>query len=80
MVIFFVSFLHNRCQRFVLNGQSSNSKFVKAGIQQGSLLGPLFFLLYINNLPQGLISDAKLLLMIFPYFRLLTVRKLLIQY
>ena len=44
----------------VSNGQSSNWKFVKAGVSQGPILEPLFFLIYINNLPQGLISDPKL--------------------
>ena len=42
------SFLHNRRQRVVLDGQSSNWKFVKAGLLQGSVLGALFFLIYIT--------------------------------
>ena len=54
------SFLHNRYQRVVLNGQSSKWQNVNAGLPQGSVLGPLFFLIYINDLPQGLHSDVKL--------------------
>ena len=39
------SFLHNRCQRVVLNGQSSSWLSIRAGVPQGSVLGPLFFLI-----------------------------------
>ena len=54
------SFLHNRYQRVVLNGQSSKWQNVNAGVPQGLVLGPLFFLIYVNDLPQGLRSDVKL--------------------
>ena len=37
-------FLHDRRQRVVLNGKSSNWSTVRAGVPQGSVLGPLFFL------------------------------------
>ena len=37
------SFLNNRCQRVVLNGQSSVWKSVTAGVPQGSVLDPFFF-------------------------------------
>ena len=57
---FIKSFLHNRCQRVVLNGQSSSWLSIRAGIPQGSVLGPLFCLIYINDLPEGLNSEAKL--------------------
>ena len=54
------SFLHNRRQRVVLNGQSSSWLSIRAGVPQGSVLGPLFFLIYINDLPEGLNSEVKL--------------------
>ena len=38
------SFLSNRSQRAVLNGQASSWADLKAGVSQGSILGPLFFL------------------------------------
>ena len=54
--------LNNRHQRVVLNGQSSKWSLAKAGVVQSSILGPPLFLVYINDLPQGLRCNAKLLL------------------
>ena len=54
------SFLSDRHQRMFLNGQSSNWSQVRAGVPQGSIMGPLIFLVYINGLPKGLTMSAKL--------------------
>ena len=54
------SFLSDRYQRVVLNGQTSNWNKIKAGVPQGSILGPLFFLIYINDLPSEIRCLAKL--------------------
>ena len=53
-------YLSNRFQRVLLNGQESSWLPIKAGVAQRSILGPLFFLTYNNDLLDGLNSMAKL--------------------
>ena len=54
------SFLSDRFQRVLLNGQISKWSQIKAGVPQGSVLGPLLFLVYIDDLSEELTSNIKL--------------------
>ena len=54
------SFLSHRRQRVVLRNGASTWKRVTSGVRQGYILGPLLFLLYVNDIPDAVSSTAKM--------------------
>ena len=49
----FQNYLSERCQYVHLDGVSSENREITCGVPQGSILGPLLFLIYINDLPHA---------------------------
>ena len=54
------SWLSERSQKVVLDGQASDPVPVLSGVPQGSVLGPVLFLIFINDLPDNIRSSVRL--------------------
>ena len=65
-------FLRDRKQRVVVNGAASQWKPVTSGVPQGSVLGPVLFVIYINDLPSSIQSDVYVFADDTKIFRIIT--------
>ena len=54
------SWLLKRQQRVTVDGETSGATPVKSGVPQGTVLGPLMFLVYINDINEGVTSSVRL--------------------
>ena len=60
ILLWITNFLNNRKQRVVVDGNNSNFADVESGVPQGTVLGPLLFLLHINDLLSCVNSKVRL--------------------
>lgn len=52
--------MFDRQQKVIIDGFTSNTETINAGVPQGSVLGPFLFLLYINDICDDLVNHIRL--------------------
>ena len=60
LLMWIKSFLQKRKQRVKVNGELSDWFTVKSGVPQGTVLGPILFVIYINDMPDVITSSCKI--------------------
>ena len=60
LLSWFQSYLHRRQQRVIIHGVNSQWGIIPAGVPQGATLGPMLFLIYINDITEKIKSNIKL--------------------
>ena len=60
MINILENFLSDRMQRVAMNGSTSQWEKIEDGVPQGSILGPILFLVYINDIIESVESDIRI--------------------
>ena len=60
LLAWFRSYLSGKRHRVVIDNESSDFLPVTPGVPQGSILGPLLFLLFINDMPNAVSKETSL--------------------